>query len=173
MKKRVFLVSLISVLILAVGPAMAELKHDFVWTDINQDFPGPIEICSEALRPDTVTVNLSEEFLGKKQTDGVLMNLTLESNTWNYDLWKDIPHPDFALFVPKIKVNDDKERRIPVKISPAEQTVKVEINSKYLNPGENKIVFLYEFTVSGITCQGGSEKNCKGCRYLIKNIKFE
>jgi len=116
----------------------------------------------------SVLVNLPSEYIKKRKI--VCLCIDIESNfTYMIDGLKE---RGFEGFVPKLSVNGRKLfgcYTIPVKATPANQSVKIDIKTKHLKVGSNDLKFIFT-TEPGLRyrCQGG--KICMA--YSIQKMYF-
>lgn len=155
---RIFLTS-VMVCAIALMTASAASPSNLVWPDPGQPFLEKIEVCSWYPASDSVSFSLPSDFDSK-----TVMTVKLRSESWVKAEGRRTT--GFSLFDPWLEVND-KDIRISVDWFPAEQTIKINKAGKYLNPGDNKISFSFQYDGDNSCVVGDT---CEGCRYWVDEI---
>jgi len=158
------LVKILSILSLAFSflclSFVPSYSEEVWWSDYREPLSNVKVIHDESA---TIYVDIPENFVANKEK--ITLVVTVKSNVYVGEALK--REKGFHLFYPSITVNDKLfgTQRIYVKDLPEVQTHQINIKTKRLKSGKNKLKAKYNWRKQGNYCVGR-------CSYTIKEISF-
>jgi hypothetical protein len=159
-----FLQIVVSVFLLIALSSSEGFAYEYYWRNYSEVYSNQIKVCHN--QKATVTVDLPAEFLEKYET--VTLISTYESTT--YTIIRSHKGNTFNSFQPGLRLNDRSffgNYQISVKESDSIVTLPVKLKTKYLQPGENKLTFSFDWRSNKGKCKGAC------CGYKVYNLHFK